>query len=423
MVAAVVGLLVAAPALPARASTGTSTASTSTSSPTAGTSPGRPPARLTVALPAPAAASILVDVDSGRALFEADAHDPLRPGSLTKTLTAMIAADWLPAGAQIPVNAVAFNAYPDKVGMKPGQRWPLPVALHALITDSANDAAYALAIDIGGSLAGFAPVLQEAAGQIGLSDHPTLEDPAGLDGTEGFDGGNRISAWDLSIMGRDMMADPQLAAIADLQTYDFEGPDNIAYHLVSRNYHFLASYPGAIGVKTGYTDAAGYCDIEEAQRGGRRMLAVVLSSTNPDADAAALITAGFTVPAGAETADPQLPPVAQPEPRSQPDPPRQGADARSASGAGNQAAAVQDPARTDHARNTVLDAVALASLAVGVFLWLRRFARRSQAGRRQATRRRGAASRYRPAHSARPIRTEDGVTRLIRPEDATSPRL
>jgi D-alanyl-D-alanine carboxypeptidase (penicillin-binding protein 5/6) len=269
----------------------------------------------TTALPPPAAAELLLDVDTGRVLYEHDAHTPRPPGSLTKTLTAMIAADWLAPGTEVPVTATAFNAFPDKVGMKPGQKWPLAIVLHALITDSANDAAYALAVEIGGSLAGFAPIMAGAAAQIGMSDHPVLEDPAGLDGTEGFAGGNRISAWDLAIAARDMMADPALAAIAGERTFDFTGPDGIDYHIVSRNIHFLLTYPGAIGVKTGFTDAAGFCDIEEAERDGRHMLAVVLDSTNPDADAASLISNGFALPADRESPSaPALPAVRQPEP-------------------------------------------------------------------------------------------------------------
>ncbi len=260
------------------------------------------------------AAAILVDVDTGRVLYARNIHTPLPPASLSKTITAMIAADWLASGSQVPVTPAAANAYPDKVGMKAGQKWPLPIALHALLTDSANDAGYALAIKVAGSLQGFGPVMDIAGLELGMRDHPVMHDPAGLDGTEGVDGGNRISAWDLAIAARDMMANPELAAIAVQQTYDFEGPDHIAYHIVSRNLHFLLSYPGAIGVKTGYTDAAGFCDMEEAEKGGRKMLAVVLHSDNPDAEAATLITAGFSIPSNRESGYPRLPAVRQPEP-------------------------------------------------------------------------------------------------------------
>ena len=309
-----------------------------------------------------------MDADTGRVLFEQDAHIALPPGSLTKTLTALVASGWLAPGTEVPVTAEAYNAYPDKVGMAPGQRWPLDTSLHALITDSANDAAYALAILIGGSLQGFPAVMREAGDQIGLSDHPVLEDPAGLDGTEGVNGGNRISAWDLAIMGRDMMANPKLAAIAAQQTYDFMGPDHVAYHIVSRNLHFLRSYPGAIGVKTGYTVPAGFCSMEEAERGGRHMLAVILHSNNPDQFAANLITAGFATPVKAESNDALLPAVTAPGPqmRSTPrgmpdDPPAQ--------------AAVMVVRGHGFSEDFWIDVVGIAGIVAGLAVWVRKWTR------------------------------------------------
>lgn len=328
---------------------------------------------VSAAPPPVSAAALLVDVDTGRVLYEQNPHTPLPPGSLTKTLTAMIAADWLPTGAQVPVTPDAFNVYPDKVGMKPGQRWPLDTSLHALITDSANDAAYALAIDIGGSLQGFTSVMQSAGHQIGMSDNPVLEDPAGLDGKEGVNGGNRISVWDLAIMGRDMMANPQLAAIAAQRTYDFKGPDGIAYHIVSRNWHFLATYPGAIGIKTGFTDAAGYCDMEEAEKDGRRMEAVVLHSTNPDAVAADLISHGFSIPVSQEGGSPTLPAVTQPEP-APPAPPTTLAPRPVAPG--RNLADIQPVAPHKGSGETGwVDVLGAAGIVAGVGVWARKWVR------------------------------------------------
>ena len=319
--------------------------------------------------PPVASAAILVDADTGRVLFEQNAHKSLPPGSLTKTLTAMIAAGWLSPGTEVPVAADAFNASPDKVGMSTGQKWPLDITLHALITDSANDAAYALADLIGGSLQGFPKVMQTAADEIGLSDHPVLEDPAGLDGTEGVNGGNRISAWDLAVMGRDMMANPELAAIADQQTYDFEGPDHIAYHIVSRNLHFLRSYPGAIGVKTGYTVPAGFCSMEEAERGGRHILAVILHSNNPDQFAANLITQGFATPVSAESDDPQLPDVVAPTP------PIAGTPRTIPVDAPAQAAVVVVRSH-GIGMDAWIDGVGIAGIIAGLAVWFRKWMRR-----------------------------------------------
>ena len=80
-----------------------------------------------------------------------------------------------------------------------------------MLVDSANDAAYALAQEISGSLARFGPVMASAAAQMGMTDHPVFRDPAGLDGTEGVGGGNTMSAWDVAIAARDVLANPTCA--------------------------------------------------------------------------------------------------------------------------------------------------------------------------------------------------------------------
>jgi D-alanyl-D-alanine carboxypeptidase (penicillin-binding protein 5/6) len=269
----------------------------------------------TTTAPPPAKAELLIDVDTGRALFAQNEHTPLPPGSLSKILTALVAAAWIPPGTPVPVNPDDATVYPDRVGMKPGQTWPYDITMRALLIDSANDAAYALAERISGSLANFTILMQEAARQIGMRDHPVLEDPAGLDSTEGYDGGNRISAWDLAIAARDMMANPYLAAIAGTKKYVFTGPDGIVYSILNHNLGFLNAYPGAIGVKTGYTDAAGVCVVAEAERGGRKMMAVVLAGSSPDATAEALLDRGFATPVAAEQVNaPTLPAVTEPGP-------------------------------------------------------------------------------------------------------------
>jgi D-alanyl-D-alanine carboxypeptidase (penicillin-binding protein 5/6) len=173
------------------------------------------------------------------------------------------------------------------------------------------------------------------------------------------------------------MADPNLAAIAGQHTYDFEGPDRIAYHIVSRNLHFLASYPGAIGVKTGYTDAAGFCDIEEAEKGGRRMLAVVLHGTNPDELAANLITDGFSIPASGEAHYASLPAVSQPEPPPPPVPVTAPADPPPA-----KVATVQTVRNHAGSRYGWIDVLGAAGVVLGVGIWTRRWVRGRAAIRR-----------------------------------------
>jgi D-alanyl-D-alanine carboxypeptidase len=272
----------------------------------------------TVAPPAPAApppakAVLLVDMTTGRELYGQNEHVLLPPASLTKMLTAMIAVDWLPPGAIIPVSARAARVFPDKMGMKPGQRWPETIALHALLISSANDAAYALAERVSGTVERFAVTMGVAATQLGMTDHPVLRDPAGLDGTEGVGGGNLMSAWDVAIAARALMANPALARIVALKSFRFTGPDRVVYALSNHNREFLNSYPGAIGVKTGYTARAGVCLAEAAVRGGRILLAIIMNGVSPDQTAAMLLDKGFAMPVAAESGA-VLPPVHQPAP-------------------------------------------------------------------------------------------------------------
>ncbi len=262
-----------------------------------------------------------MDVDTGKVLHSSHAHALLYPASLTKMLTGLIAVNWLPPDATVPVSARAAGVTPDKVGMRPGQAWPLPITLHALLISSANDAAYALAQRVGGSLESFAVIMAQSAAEMGMSDTPVLHDPAGLDGSEGVDGGNRMSAWDLAIAARDLLANPTLAAIVRLPTYRFTGPDHIVYELYSHNHAFLVSYRGAVGVKTGFTDRAGVSVAEAATRRGRTMLAVVMHGAYPDQTAEDLLDMGFATPAAREPANaPLLPPVRQPAPAPAPRP-------------------------------------------------------------------------------------------------------
>ena len=272
------------------------------------TAPGAPP---------PAKAELLADLDTGRVLVEQNDHTPLPPASLTKIVTAVVAADWLPSNSQVPVSATAANAAPDKLGMKAGQVWPFDIAMHALLISSSNDAAYALAELVSGSLAGFSQTMSYAAQQMGMEDHPVLRDPAGLDGSEGVGGGNTMSAWDIAVASRDLMANPYLASIVAEKSFRFTGPDGIVYEIWSHNRAFLNSYAGAVGVKTGYTVPAGVCVAAAAERGGRHMLAVVMNGEFPDRTAEMLLDQGFaTDPQTEPLTEPMLPPVLEPHPAS-----------------------------------------------------------------------------------------------------------
>ncbi|MDQ1378916.1 MAG: hypothetical protein QOE15_3089 [Acidimicrobiaceae bacterium] len=265
------------------------------------------PATTAPPLPPPKA-WILVDVDSGNVIDAGDDRVPMPPASLTKVITALAASNLAP-DAPISISDRAAAAPADKLMLKSGAVWTADEMVRALLLSSANDAAVALAERLGGTLEGFQPIFAKTALALGMSDNPVLQDPAGLDGPDGVDGGNLVSARDLAIAGRALLSVPTLASIVATPVYYFDGPDGVHHRLTNHNKLFLTTYAGAIGLKTGYTRRAGACLMAAARVGGRTMLAVVLRSNNPTAAAKLLLDKGFATPVSAEGSVDRLPAV------------------------------------------------------------------------------------------------------------------
>ncbi|MBV8159732.1 MAG: D-alanyl-D-alanine carboxypeptidase, partial [Acidimicrobiia bacterium] len=178
----------------------------------------------------------------------------------------------------------------------------------ALLMVSANDAAVALAEKVSGSRQAFAGVMAQTAQRIGMDDSPVLQDPAGLDDQFSNGGGNLLSAHDLAVAARNAMANDQIRQIVSTQVYRFQGGDNIDHRLLNEDL-LLKTYPGAIGMKTGWTTKAGHSFIGAATRGGRTMISVVLGAADPYRTSAGLLDKGFSIPVAAEAGLERLPAV------------------------------------------------------------------------------------------------------------------
>ena len=260
---------------------------------------------------------ILVDVDTGAVLDEGNAHEAMRPASVTKVLTALIAVEQLQPDTDIPISAEAQGMPARTMNMKAGQVWKFEDVLHALLMVSANDAAVAIAEKISGSRQAFADQMAGAAQRLGMTDSPVLHDPAGLDDEFSNDGGNLLSAHDLAIAARALLANDQLRQVVSTQVYKFHGGDGNDHRLLNED-RLLKEYPGAIGVKTGYTTRAGHSFIGAATRNGRTMLAVVMGAPDFYRSAEGLLDKGFTIPVDAEGGLAHFPPVTQATALAQP---------------------------------------------------------------------------------------------------------
>jgi D-alanyl-D-alanine carboxypeptidase (penicillin-binding protein 5/6) len=243
---------------------------------------------------------ILVDADTGAVLGSRNPRAPHLPASTIKLFTALVAIQRLPADDPVPVSAVAAGMPARRIVMQPGQVWDLEDLLYSMLTVSANDAAVAVAERVGGgSLAGWEMIADRAAVGLGLEDAPDLSDPAGLDDEFSHGEGSNISPRDMAIVARAVMADPRLMEMIGIEEHLFTGGDGVV-HSVDRRNRIFELYPGAIGLKTGLTDAAGRCLVAAAVRDGRTMLAVLFDAPDMYLTAATLLDQGFTTPVAAE---------------------------------------------------------------------------------------------------------------------------
>ena len=276
-----------------------------------------------VCAPAPAAAAragqaqspppkafIVVDAGTGTILLADRLHDPLPPASTAKVMTALTAVERLPADALVNVSDLAAAQPASRISMATGQQWLLHDALASLLLASANDAAYAIAETAGGSLDGFVAAMTQSADRMGMEDS-TFADPAGLDDEFSFNGGPRMSAFDIAIATRNALAVPELVQWGSMRTYEFVDPTGTARSLTNHNKLLPGAtrgYDWATGFKTGFTERAGHTITATATREGRTLIAVIMNTYDTYGWAVQLLEQGFATPDVAGTGE-QLPDV------------------------------------------------------------------------------------------------------------------
>jgi serine-type D-Ala-D-Ala carboxypeptidase (penicillin-binding protein 5/6) len=245
-------------------------------------------------------ADILVDVDGGRVLWERDPHTPRAPASLTKLMTAMVAADLAPLDRKVTVTAATDMAAVRSVeptstvmGLEAGETLTVRELLYGLFLRSGNDAAETLGAGIVGRDR-FVQLMNARAGALHMNDSH-FTSPVGLD-----DPGLRTSAYDLAIAAATITTRyPALLAISGTASISLpRTAEHKAYDMTNYNRLVLPgnqyAYAGATGMKTAFTDDAGPCMVATATRGGHHLVAVVMHSDNFFADATRLLDYGFS---------------------------------------------------------------------------------------------------------------------------------
>jgi D-alanyl-D-alanine carboxypeptidase len=236
-------------------------------------------------------AALVMDARTGEVLYARNADTRLHPASLTKMMTLYIAFEAIRKGeisldTVVTVSRKAANEPPSKLGLKPGQKIKLRYLIRAAAVKSANDAATAIAEAISGSEAAFARRMNRTAKALGMT-RTTFKNANGL-----TEAGHLSTARDMTLLGRHLFYDyPEYYNLFSRRT------TNAGIRQVSNtNRRFLDSYPGADGIKTGYTRAAGFNLVASAERGNKRIIATVfggLSTAARNKKVAELLDLGF----------------------------------------------------------------------------------------------------------------------------------
>ncbi len=236
-------------------------------------------------------ADFVIDARTGEVLHAENADTRLHPASLTKMMTLYIAFQAIERGeisldTEVTVTALAANEPPSKLGLRAGQRIRLRYLIRAAAVKSANDCATAIGIAIAGSESAFADRMNRTAAAMGMTN-TTFRNANGLTRD-----GHRSTARDMTTLGRHVIYDfPQYYNLFSRRSAD-AGIAQVA----NTNRRFLDSYSGADGIKTGYTNPAGFNLVASAQRGNVRIIATVFGGTstaNRNARVSELLDLGF----------------------------------------------------------------------------------------------------------------------------------
>jgi D-alanyl-D-alanine carboxypeptidase (penicillin-binding protein 5/6) len=243
--------------------------------------------------------AVLIEARSGRVLFQKNAHERRNPASVTKVMTLIVAFDALRDGKVKAEDKVTISDEASKqigtiIFADTGETFSLSELLKSVAVGSANDAAVAVAEHVAGSVEAFVQQMNAKAKELGMHD-TQFQNPTGLSAD-----GHFTSAYDIALMGRYAAINyPELIKLTSIYGDDLQVPwrkNGPTFRLWNNN-KLLTWYPGADGLKTGWTEAAGYCLAATAKRDDVRMISVIMGAETwkkRNAEAAKLLDYGFS---------------------------------------------------------------------------------------------------------------------------------
>ena len=226
--------------------------------------------------------AILVDGNTGRILYQKDADSQSLIASTTKIMTALVVCEQCNVLDRMRVPKEAVGIEGSSIYLQEGEVLTIQDLLYGMMLHSGNDAATALAIYCGGTVEGFAELMNDKAVSLGMTDSHFVN-PHGLDAPEHYS-----TAKDLAILATEAMKNPIFAATVSAKTV------SAGNRRLTNHNKLLWRVEGANGVKTGYTKAAGRILVSGAMRNGRQLIAVTINAPNDWNDHTALLEEGFS---------------------------------------------------------------------------------------------------------------------------------
>lgn len=272
----------------------------------------------------PYVGAIVIDDASGRVLFEDNADARGYPASVTKLMTFLVVMDRVHGGqlkleTPITVSAEASRTGGSQVYLKQGEVFTVDELLYALMIQSANDAAVALAVHVAGSKEAFVELMNAKARELGLA-HTTFHSPHGLPPGKGQEV-DLTTARDLANLSRELINHGDILRYSSVKVRTLRAQSASPFEMRNHN-HLLGKLAGCDGLKTGYFSAAGYSLAATVERNGRRIIAVVLgseASKTRDFKVMELVEKGFAAtPATLAAIKPTATPVKSAEPATKP---------------------------------------------------------------------------------------------------------
>ena len=234
-----------------------------------------------------ARAAILIDARTGQVLWAKHPHVRHPIASTTKIMTAIVAMERLRPHDVIVVDPSVRRVAPITEGLRPGERVQAWKLFYGTLLFSGNDSALALAIGAAGTRSRFVALMNAKARELGLRD-THFRSPSGL-----LDRDNYSTAWDLAALTRYAMWNPRFRAVVRTRVKHVQWSKPIGEKIYVNKNHLIGAYPGANGVKTGWTTKAKHCLVASASRGGVSLIAVAIGADDSYGDVMKLLNYGF----------------------------------------------------------------------------------------------------------------------------------